>query len=400
MEIGRHFSVWPPSRHCKISICGPISQPSRRTAFRARLDQDIIGALSRIKELLVVSNGARQTSGAVDLARELGVGFILEGSVRASGTRIRVAAHLVDGRSGNHVWAERYEGELGDIFTVQDQITQAIALAMQVKLTAGDMARFWEGQTRDLRAWEKMVAARDAFLRFSKKENEKARRLLEEAIAIDPFYTGAMVLHGMTHWWDVRFNREIDREHVLRLAEEDYRRALAIDPGLGTTYMLRGGIAWLRGEHREAVELAERAVSLAPSDAHSTAFLGMLYMYGGQHEKSVATLKHAMRLCPQYPSWFTYYVAFNNLWTGNFEGALGQARIYLAQEPDEPFAYATLATIYAFQDRKEEAARMIAELTLRFPGFGLAEMRLSQLYSESEKFTKVIAALRAAGMPD
>jgi adenylate cyclase len=141
--------------------------------FAQGLTQDIIGALSRIKELLVVSNGARQTSGAVDLARELGVGFILEGSVRASGTRIRVAAHLVDGRSGNHVWAERYEGELGDIFTVQDQITQAIALAMQVKLTAGDMARFWEGQTRDLRAWEKMVAARDASCASARRKTRR-----------------------------------------------------------------------------------------------------------------------------------------------------------------------------------------------------------------------------------
>jgi tetratricopeptide (TPR) repeat protein len=204
----------------------------------------------------------------------------------------------------------------------------------------------------------------------------------------------------MTHWWDARFNREIDRERALRLAEEDSLRALAIDPDLGISHMLCGGIAWLRGKHASAVEYAGRAVSLVPSDAHSVAFLGMLHMYGGQYEKSMAMLKHAMRLSPQYPSWFTYYVAFNHLWTGNFEGALEQAQLYLSREPDEPFAYALFATIHAFQGRKEEAARMIAELTLRFPGFGLAEMRLSQLYSEQEKFTKVIAALRAAGMPD
>jgi TolB-like protein len=369
--------------------------------FAQGLTQDIIGALSRIKELLVVSSNAKQTSaGIVDLARDLGVDFILDGSVRAAGSRIRVAAQLVDGRSGKHVWAERYEGELGDIFAVQDQITRAIALAMQAKLTAGDMAQFWEGQTRDLRAWEKMVAARDAFLRFNKIDNENARHLLEEAISIDPGYTGAMVLHGMTHWWDARFNRSIEKGHSLRLAEDDCRRVLAINPNLGIVQMLRGGIAWLRGDNDQAAKFAEEAVSLTPSDAHSVAFLGMLYMYAGEHKKSIATLKHAMRLCPQYPPWYTYYMAYNNLWTNNLPGALELGRLYHSQEPDEPFAFILLATILAFQDKRKEAAEMIGELRLRFPGFGMAEMRMSQHYSEPEKFEKVMAVLRAAGLPD
>jgi len=369
--------------------------------FAQGLTQDIVGALSRIKELLVVSSNAKQGSaGIVDLAQDLGVNFVLEGSVRAAGSRISVAAHLVDGRSGKHVWAERYEGELGDIFAVQDQITQAIALAMQAKLTAGDMARFWEGQTRNLRAWEKMVAARDAFLRFNKSDNEDARRLLEEAIKIDPGYTGAMVLHGMTHWWDARFNRAIDRGHSLRLAEEDCRRALALDPHLGIVQMLRGGIAWLRGEHDQAMEFAQQAVSLAPSDAHSVAFLAMLYMYAGEHGKSIATLKLAQRLCPQYPPWYTYYETYNNLWTGNLAAALELGRLYHSQEPDEPFAYILLATVLAFQGEKKAAAAMIDELRLRFPGFGMANMHLSQHYREREKFEKVTTLLREAGLPD
>ena len=124
-----------------------LSSDREHGFFADGLTQDIIAALSRIRELLVISTGTRQTSpGAVDLARELGVRFILEGSVRAAGTRIRVTAHLIDTRSGEHIWAERYEGDLGDIFAVQDQITLAIALAMQVKLTVGDKARFAEGR--------------------------------------------------------------------------------------------------------------------------------------------------------------------------------------------------------------------------------------------------------------
>ncbi len=320
--------------------------------------------------------------------------------MRAAGNRIRVTAHLVDGLSGAHVWAERYEGELDDIFTVQDQITQAIALTMQVKLTAGDMARFWDGQTRNLRAWEKMVAARDAWLRFNRVDNVNARRLLEEALRIDPNYTGAMVLHGMTFWWDARFNKDIDREYSLRLAEEDYRKVLALNPELGIVYMLKGGIAWLRDEHEEAIACVRQAVDLAPSDAHSVAFLAMLYMYAGEYEKSIATLTFAMRLCPQYPSWYTYYMAFNHLWTDDFDRALECGDLYMRQEPDEPFAFSLMAIILAFHDRKKEAARMIAKLRERFPDFGMTEMRMSQRYRERAKLEKVIKALREAGLPD
>jgi tetratricopeptide (TPR) repeat protein len=262
------------------------------------------------------------------------------------------------------------------------------------------MAQYWDGQTRNLHAWEKMVAARDAFLRFSATDNEAARRLLEEAISIDPRYTAAMVLHGMTHWWDARFNRSIERGLSLRMAERDCRRALAIDPHLGIAQMLRGGIAWLRGDSDAARAFAEQAVSLQPSDAHSVAFLGMLYMYAGEHKKSIATLNHAMRLCPQYPPWYTYYMAYNHLWTDNLPAALELARLYRSQEQDEPFAYTLLAIVLAFEGKRSEAAEMIAELRLRYPGFGMAIMDISQHYKEREKYEKVTEVLRAAGLPD
>jgi tetratricopeptide (TPR) repeat protein len=320
--------------------------------------------------------------------------------VRAAGAQIRVTAHLIDSRSGGHVWAERYEGDLGDIFAVQDQITLAIALAMQVKLAIGDKARFGEGQTRNLRAWEKMVAARDAFSRYNRVSMATARRLLEEALQIDPDYTGAIVRHGMTHWWDARFNKAIDTEHSLRLADEDSRKALALNPDLGTAFMLKGGIAFLRDQHDQALKLAERAVELAPSDSDSIAFLAMLYMYSGENEKSLAALEFAIRLCPQYPSWYTYYQAFSHMWMGNFAKARELGELYLRQEPDEPVGYTLMATILAFQHCKKEAAEMIVRLRLRFPDFGMTEMRMSQHYRERANFEKVIKALKEAGLPE
>lgn len=369
--------------------------------FADGLTQDIIAALSRIKELMVVSSGRGHTStGSVDLARELGVHFILEGSVRAAGARIRVTAHLIDTRSGEHVWADRYEGDLGDIFAVQDQITLVIALAMQVKLTVGDKARFSEGQTRNLRAWEKMVAARDAFGRYNRTDMAISRRLLEECLEIDPHYTGAMVRHGMTHWWDARFNKAIDAELALRLAEEDSRKALALQPHYGPAFMLRSGVAFLRDQHDQAIKLAEQAVELAPSDADSVAFLALLYMYSGDFGKSLVALEFAIRLCPQYPSWYTYYQALNHMWMGSHAKARELGEFYLSWEPHEPMGYTHMATILSFQDQKEEAAQMIVRLRERFPDFGMTEMRLSQRYRERAKFEKVIKALKDAGLPN
>lgn len=378
-----------------------LSSDREHGFFADGLTQDIIAALSRIRELLVISTGTRQASpGDVDLLRQLGARFILEGSVRAAGTRIRVTAHLIDTRSGEHVWAEHYEGDLGDIFAVQDRITLAIALAMQVKLTVGDKARFAEGQTRNLRAWEKMAAARDAFGRYNRADMATSRRLLEESLQIDPNYTGAMVRHGMAHWWDARFNKTIDVEQSLRLAEEDSRKTLALQPRYGPGFMLKSGVAFLRNQHDQAIKLAEQAVELAPSDADSVAFLALLYMYSGDYEKSLAALDFAIRLCPQYPSWYTYYQALNHMWMGGAAKARELGELYLHREPDEPMGYTHMATILAFQDRKTEAAAMIARLRERFPDFGMTEMRMSQRYREPAKFEKVIKALKEAGLPD
>lgn len=399
---GKPAAASPPDKP-SVTVLPFVNLSSDREHgfFADGLTQDIIAALSQIKDLSLISNNAKGVRAEnTDIAKELGVRFILEGSVRAAGKRIRVTAHLIDSSTAGHVWSERYEGDVGDIFAVQDQITHAIALAMQVKLAAGEMARFWEGQTRNLRAWEKMVAARDAFLRFNRTANAHARHLLEEAISIDPNYTGAIVLHGMTYWWDARFNKSIAVEHSLRLAEVDSQKSLAVNPDLGIAHMLRGGIAWLRNDHDQAIKLVEQAVRFAPSDAHSVAFLAMLYMYGGENERAMVTLKLAMRLCPQYPSWYTYYLALIHMWMSNHAAALEAAETYLGQEPDEPFAFAILAMILAFQGRKTEAAEMIRRLRERFADFSMTEIHMSQHYRERANMDKVVNALREAGLPD
>jgi TolB-like protein/two-component SAPR family response regulator/lipoprotein NlpI len=371
--------------------------------FADGITEELISALSRIGDLFVISRSSsfvykNRAVRAEDVARELGVRYILEGSIRVAASRVRVSAQLIDGQSGGHVWAERYEGDITDIFAVQDEITRSIALALQVKLTVGESARLWEGQTQDLQAWEKMVEGRNRFARYNTVDISLARRLLEEALLIDPNYTGAMALLGLTHWWDARFNVSVDKEHSLRLAESEVEKILRLNPEMGGAYMLRGGIALLRDQHDEAIRFCERAVDLAPSDSHTVAFLGIVYRFAGESEKAATVLKAAMRLSPHYPAWYTYHFATANLWMGNFVAAQEAAETYMRREPDEPYAYMNLATVYGFQGREADASATVAQLRDKFPAFGIKNVILAERYKERDKLDRIVNVLKRAGM--
>ncbi len=381
-----------------------LTSEKEQQFFADGMTQDIIGALSRIRELFVISRSSSfvykdRAIRAEDAARELGVRYILEGSVRVAGDRVRVSAQLIDGQSGGHVWAERYEGDINDIFAVQDEITRSIGLAMQVKLTHGKSARLWDGQTKNLRAWEKLVLASAAFHRYTTVDTGIARQLLEEALQIDPDYAGALALLGLTYYWDARFSISLDKAHSLSLAEQQAEKILKINPGMGASYLLRGTIAILRGQHDEAVGLCKKAVELAPSDFRALGFLGQFYMYVGEAEKAAMTLKTAMRLNPHRESWLTYYVTLANFWMGNLVAALESAELYLQQEPDEPYGLMYLAVVYGFLEQNGKAKETVVQLKERFPAFGITNVLLSEHYKDQERLDRIVNILRAAGLP-
>jgi TolB-like protein/Tfp pilus assembly protein PilF len=373
--------------------------------FADGMTEDLITALSRVRELFVISRTSsfaykERTMRLEEVARELGVRFLLEGSVRVAGGKVRVTAQLIDGMTGGHLWAERFDGDLEDIFGVQDRITRNIVLALQIKLTYGELARLWEGNTQNLQAWEKMVLARDLFLKFNRADNRRAQSLLEEALMIDSNYTGAMVQLGLSHWIDARFGFSSDKECSLRHAEKQVETALGLNPELGSAYMLKGGIAFLRDQHEDAVGLCQRAADLAPGDSWVQAFLGLVCIYAGEARRAVEALIAAMRLSPHYPSWYTYNLALAQLWAGDLHSAQEAAELYLRQEPDEPYAYTNLATVYGFQGRGEDAARVVSSLRKRFAAVRIDQITLSQRYREREKLERVVGILRQAGLPD
>lgn len=365
------------------------SSESEQDYFAEGVTEGLVAALGLIRELSVTSGAAGDT----------GARYRLDGSVRAAGDRIRVAARLIDTETGTQLWAEHFDGGQGDLFAFQDEITRRIAIAVQVKLTYGDMAWLWDGRTRDLRAWEKLAAARDRFLRWTEADNRQAQALLLEALDIDPAYTAAMVLLGWCYWWEARAYASADRDERLARAGEMAERALAAAPDLGNAHTLKGGIAFLTGRFDEALAHCRRGCHLSPGDSWLQGCAGLVNIYAGEPQAALAALDRARRLSPTPPNWVLYQQALATLWAGDLAEAAGLAERYRAIATDDPYAYVVLATICAFGGREDEAAGHIRELARRAPEFGMADIRRSQRYKDRRQLDRVVEALRTAGLP-
>jgi TolB-like protein/cytochrome c-type biogenesis protein CcmH/NrfG len=382
-----------------------MSADSQFDFFADATTEDIIMALSRVHEFFVISRTTsfaykQRAVQAQEVSQELGVRYLLEGSVRVSGQRLRVTAQLIDGHSGGHMWSERFESEITEIFSVQDEIARSIALAMQVKLSYGDLARLWEGQTRNLQAWEKMAQGREFFLCFDEVNVRHAQTALKNALSIDPRYTGAMVQLGLCYWWQARYDTSVDKEMSLRLCEEQAQSALAIDPNLGSAYMLLGGNAFLRDQHAEAVQLCEKSIELSPSDSWAMAFLGLVCTYGGKNERAVEVLKTALRLSPRPIGWYIESYALAHLWHGDYATAQAAFEEQLEKYPSDVNSLMHVATVYGFQKRFDDAKRVVTEIKAKHPAYRLTDVRRTERYNENEKIEMVVSMLRQAGLSE
>ena len=380
-----------------------LSLSREQEFFADGMTDDIITALSRIRELFVISRGSSfafkgRTMPTERAAKELGVRYILDGSVRSSENKVRVTAQLTDAHSGSSIWAERYEGVLDNFFSVQDDITHNIVQALQVKLTTGEAARLWEGQSKNMAAWGKAVLGREAFLRYSTADTDHGRRLLEEAVTIDPGFTGAMAWLGITHYWDARYSISVDRIEAIAKADRYVSLIEAIDPGLGQLCTLKSCVAFVRGRHDDALHWGAVAADRSPSDSRAHGFLGMFQIYANQLQAASASFRLAMRHCPYPEVYLYYYPAIIHMWLGQFDKALEYALENQRLEGDEPYSAAYLAAVYGFRGEKQKAADVVRKLIEATPTFGLRNIRHSELYKDTARLDQLIDALRTAGL--
>ena len=366
--------------------------------------QEIITALSRTPDLFVIASSSTETYKdqvvpAKQVAEEQGVRYVLEGSIQRAGDRIRIHAELVDAIEGDHVWAERYDRELTDLFALQDDITHNIALAMQVTLTEGDLVRA-RAHGLDPEAFRLAFKARRHMDKFDKANMAKARELLSQAQLISPDALLPLVLQGWVDLYEGRFGWSPSRDESLRNAEAIARRALETDETYAEASLLLGNIYGVRKEFDDSVRYYQRAVDANPNHARYAGGLGWSLAYAGRPEEAIPQLKRAMRLSPYHPGWMDAVIGLAFMMTGQYDQAIKAYQEVLAKNELVLFSHERLAAIYALKGDLENARVHAAKVLEIKPDFSIEGWAKVLNYDRQEDLDRELNALRKAGLPE
>jgi len=333
------------------------------------------------------------------VAEDLGVRYVLEGSVQKTADRIRITAQLIDATTGHHLWSERYDRDLGDIFAIQDDITMEIMKAMQVKLTRGEQARLWaKHETTNLAAYEKSQEGRAYILRYTKEDNAQGRQLIEEAIALDSGFASAYAYLGWTHFFDARFGWSKSRAKSIKMAFESAQKALEMDDTLDYARTLLSAVYLVKRQHEKAVAEAERAVALNPNGALVYNTLAGVVGCSGRWEESIIYGKKSIRHDPFPLLTSFHWLGRAYFMTGQFDEAILTFKKALDRNPNYLPAHAFHAASYSSLGRETEAAAAAKEVLRINPKFSLESYAKTLPYKNKADIERYIAALRKAGL--
>jgi len=271
------------------------------------ITEDVTTALSKLSGLFVIArstamNFKERALDVKDVAKELNVKYIIEGSVQREGSKLRVNAKLVDGSTGFNIWAEQYDREVSDIFTVQDNITSKIVSALSVKLTEQEKRQNATRYTLNFAAYDKFLQGQELYIRRTKEDNFKARELFMQSIKLDASFARAYSANALTYVAEYRYGWQSDRDKTLNRAKAIAEQAVAIDNQLPQAYYVLGYVYLQLRNYEQAILEAKKAIELNPNFADGYATLGVCYIYVGDLEAGVQMMKQAIRLNPQYPA--------------------------------------------------------------------------------------------------
>jgi adenylate cyclase len=390
-----------------------MSSDIEQEYFSDGITEDIITDLSRFRSLFVIARNSSfhykgQSPKVQDIGKELGVHYVVEGSVRKAGHRVRVTAQLVEAENGNHLWAERYDRDLEDIFALQDELVQTIVSTLGGHIDVAGKAHAARLDDANLQAYDLYLRARAAQDRNTKEDYELARNYLERAIALDPSF--AQAHHGlslvyfmqwMAHWVE-------DREAAFADSMEAAKKAVALDPGDSSVYSRLGTMYMNRREFEESGRNFRKAVALNPNDSQALALLGVYLTAVGEPEQAVEQFNQAMRLNPFEPKWFRWSRGIAYFTGRRYEEAISDFTSLGAPINE---ARGWLAASYAHANRPEEARATLEEFLqtaeremAAFPGRNLSEWEAywhgAIEYENEEHFQHLYNGLREAGLSD
>ena len=371
--------------------------------FSDGISEDIITDLSKIEGLHVISRNSsfayRGTAvSAPEVAASLGVRYVLEGSVRSAGNRIRVTAQLIEGATGGHVWAERYDRDMTDIFDVQDELTREIVSALKVRLTPDDRTRLAHRREVPLEAYHLYLRGRDRAFLHTRQGNVEARRLLERAVGIAPDYAAAHARAAFTHVIDYVNGWTEDPQASLAEGLAESRRAVEMDPDeAGAQFAYAIACLWSR-DLDEALAAAKRCLALEPHSAEGHLATAHAQIYGGEPAAAVETIETYMRHDPLYPDIVLYFLAEAYISLGEYEQAIDALKMRLERDPESATSYNLLAACYGHLGRLDEARAAWAEARRIVPVYSVESRRKTLPFRNPEDFERRIDGMRKAGL--
>jgi len=387
-----------------------LSDDPEQDYFSDGITEEIITALSKIRNLLVIASSStsiyrHQPVDVNQVGREQGVRYVLEGSVRKAGNRIRVTVQLINLSTGQHLWGERYDRELADIFAVQDEIMREIVVALDVELIEGEQARAWSSGTTNLEAWECVrLGSYYALHRSDPDTKLQARQLIEKALQLDPSYAIAWVMLGWIYqqYVDVASlasdtgSKEASLESMLDCA----RKALAADPCCADAYSLLAMYHLEVKEFDKALEMAEKSIALAPNNAINLGEASMVMNKTGNPQRALELKKRAMRVCPMYRPGFLRGLGLSYYLLGQLDSAIRAFRESIDRESEYLSAHTNLAAIYGELEDVAAAAATVNEIKRLAPDFSIRTYMAGLSFSDPGVLQRMESGLRKAGLPD
>jgi TolB-like protein len=373
--------------------------------FADGISEEIITDLSKITSLFVI---ARNSSFAykgksIDIptiARELDVQFVLEGSVRRGGNRVRINAQLIDAQTGGHLWAERYDRDLTDIFAVQDEVTASIVKALSITLLEEEQRLVGVKMTGNFAAYELALRGRELMLRGQREEMERVKSFLEQAIELDPGLGAAYAYLTITNLMEYINGWSEDSKATLELAHDLAKRGVELTPDDAHVHIALGAVYMAMRRHNDAIAEGERAVQLFPNYAHGLFELGWYLQYAGRADESLEYFDRAVRLDPHHIDLFLHFMAQAYFQLGCYDETVELLRRRLVRNPRSDSSRMLLAACYGYLGKHDAARKVWHELKDINPDFSLEQRRKVLPYKYPEDFEKIVTGLLKSGLPD
>ncbi len=374
--------------------------------FSDGITEDIITGLSRNRTFFVISRSTtfalKGIAGSVaQVAKDLAVRYVLEGSVRKAGTRVRITAQLIDATTDRHVWADRYDRDLDDIFAVQDEITRNIIGSIAPGILTAEIQRAQRKDATQLNAWDCMMRAHWHIRRFTKEDNAKARKLLSQALEFDPNNAPALADLAFANHFDAVFGWTDSPELSHAQLGEAARKAIGADDHDAFSHTALAIFELFANRHDDAVRRLQKAIDLNPNLAFARGYLGATYAFAGERDDAMPNLEEAILLSPRDPLMVIWYIcmAWAELSADHYNEAVEFAHQAIEVNPEFTDNYAVLAAACGQLDRSPEAGAALDELRRRMPDLTASDNRLRRPFSRPIDRNRFIDGLRKAGLP-